>query len=369
MSSISSFSTRSAASTTSVGSAIEFAPIPAPVLGDLVGDTPICWIGEPLAPPPRGFWAKLEGANPGGLKDRAALHIIERARARGELAPGEPIVESTSGTFGLGLALAGIVHGHRVTVVSDPGMEPIVHRLLAAYGTTVDTVTRAHPVGGWQQARLDRVAQLLAENPGGYCPRQYDNPDNIQAYAGLAGELIAQLRHIDVLVCSVGTGGHSAGISAVLRRRFPAMRLIGVDAVGSTIFGQPARPRLMRGLGSSIHPRNVDHAAFDEVHWVAAHEAVWACRTLAATHYTTGGWSVGAVTLVASWAARTLPAGTRIAAVFPDGPARYHTTIYDDPWCRRHDLLGRPPADQPQQIPRLGQSEVTGWTRCATMSA
>ncbi|MCW2879767.1 MAG: pyridoxal-5-phosphate-dependent protein subunit beta [Sphaerisporangium sp.] len=357
MSSISSFS---------ASSTIAFAPIPAPILSDLVGNTPICWIGEPFAPAGRGFWAKLEGANPGGLKDRAALHIIERARARGELAPGAPIVESTSGTFGLGLALAGIVYGHPVTVVSDPGMEPIVHRLLAAYGTAVETVTAAHPVGGWQQARLDRVASLLADSPGGYCPHQYDNPDNLDAYAGLAHELIAQLHRIDVLVCSVGTGGHSAGISRVLRRRFPQMRLIGVDAVGSTIFGQPARPRLMRGLGSSIHPRNVAHSAFDEVHWVAAAEAVWACRTLAATHYTTGGWSVGAVTVVASWAARTLPAGTRIAAVFPDGPARYHTTIYDNPWCDQHDLLGRPPADEPEEIKHPGQAEATRWTRCTT---
>ncbi|MBD2892587.1 S-sulfocysteine synthase [Actinomadura sp. RB99] len=110
-----------------------------------------------------------------------------------------------------------------------------------------------------------------------------------------------------MLACSVGTGGHSAGTSRVLRRMFPELRLVGVDTVGSTIFGQPARPRLRRGLGSSIYPRNVDYAAFDEVHWVAPAEAVWACRELARARYTTGGWSVGAVALVASWLARTGP--------------------------------------------------------------
>jgi cysteine synthase len=346
-------------------SSVSLAPIPAPTLSRLVGNTPVCRIGDPFAPAGRGFWAKLEGANPGGLKDRAALHIIQRARARGELTCGARIVESTSGTFGLGLALAGIVYGHPVTVVSDPGMEPIVQRLLAAYGADVRTVTTAHPVGGWQQARLDLVAQLLEESPGSYSPHQYDNPDNIDAYRGLAHELMAQLHHIDVLVCSVGTGGHSAGISRILRRRFPRMRLIGVDAVGSTIFGQPARPRLMRGLGSSIHPRNVAHGTFDEVHWVAPAEAVWACRMLAATHYTTGGWSVGAVTVVASWCARILPSDARIVAVFPDGPARYHTTVYDDGYCAEHDLLDRPPADEPDEIKYPGEAEVTRWTRCA----
>nr|MDQ2788509.1 PLP-dependent cysteine synthase family protein [Actinomycetota bacterium] len=239
-----------------------------------VGSTPLLWVDRPLSPAGRGFWAKLEGNNPGGMKDRPALYMIERARARGELLPGGMIVESTSGTLGLGLALAGITYGHPVTLVTDPGMEPIMHRLLTAYGARIDVVTRPHPTGGWQQARRERVAELLAEHPGSYCPDQYHNPDNVAGYEPLALELVAQLGRVDVLVCSVGTGGHSAGVSRVLREFFPHLRLVGVDTVGSTIFGQPARARLMRGLGSSIHPRNIDYPAFDEVHWVAPGEAV-----------------------------------------------------------------------------------------------
>ncbi|MEU4718102.1 PLP-dependent cysteine synthase family protein [Nonomuraea dietziae] len=334
-----------------------------PTLACLVGNTPLHWIGEPFAPAGRGFWAKLEGANPGGLKDRAALHIVQRARARGQLQPGARIVESTSGTFGLGLALAAIVYDHPVTVVTDPGMEVIVQRRLQAYGVQVETVTEPHPDGGWQRARLDRVADLLAEHPGAYCPDQYDNPDTVEAYSSLAEELMEQLGEVEVLVCSVGTGGHSAGTARRLRLHYPNLRLIGVDAIGSTIFGQPARPRLMRGLGSSIHPRNVAHAEFDEVHWVAPHEAVWASRMLAHTHYSTGGWSVGAVTVVAAWCARTLPAGTRIAAVFPDGPSRYYTTVFDDTYCRQHHLLDRPPAAEPDEIKCADEAEAVRWTR------
>jgi cysteine synthase A len=327
----------------------------------------VLWIGEPFTPPGRGFWAKLEGANPGGLKDRPALHIVGQARRRGELEPGAMIVESTSGTFGLGLALAGIVYGHPVTLVSDPGMEPIMHGLLAAYGTQVETVPTPHPRGGWQRARLDRVTELLKTHPGAYTPQQYDNPDNADAYGGLAHELACQLERIDVLVCSVGTGGHSAGIIRVLRRLFPGMRLVGVDATGSTIFGQPARRRLMRGLGSSILPRNVAYKEFDEIHWVAPAEAVWACRKLAATHYATGGWSVGAVTVVASWLARTLPAHTRIAAIFPDGPARYHGTVFNDDYCTEHDLLGHPPTS-PEELAHPFEREVLRWSRCTTVT-
>ena len=334
---------------------------------DLVGNTPVLWIGEPFAQPGRGFWAKLEGANPGGLKDRPALHIVGQARRRGELEPGAMLVESTSGTFGLGLALAGVVYGHPVTLVSDPGMEPMMHRLLAACGARIETVTVPHPHGGWQRSRLERVAELIEAHPRAYSPKQYDNPDNADAYGGLAHELVCQLDRIDVLVCSVGTGGHSAGICRVLRRFFPGLRMVGVDATGSAIFGQPARPRLMRGLGSSIFPRNVAYEEFDEVHWVAPAEAVWASRTLARTHYATGGWSVGAVTVVASWLARTLPARCRIAAIFPDGPARYHGTVFDDGYCAEHDLLDRPPAAEPQEINHPLDREAVRWSRCTTV--
>ncbi|WP_433453579.1 PLP-dependent cysteine synthase family protein [Streptomyces sp. CA-142005] len=331
----------------------------------LVGNTPVLWIDEPFAPFGRGFYAKLEGTNPGGIKDRPGLHMVREARRRGALAPGAPIVESSSGTLGLGLALAGLTYGHAVTVVTDPGTEPAIVRLLTALGADVDQVPRPHPKGGWQQARRERVAELLARTPGAYCPDQYHNPDNVAAYRPLAAELIAQLDRIDVLVAAVGTGGHSAGITAGLREHCPGVRLIGVDSVGSTIFGQPATPRLMRGLGSSIHPSNVDYDAFTEVHWVAPTEAVWACRQLARRHYTSGGWSVGAVALVAGWAARTYPLGTRIAAIFPDGPHRYLETVYNDAWCDEHGLLGPQAPREPDEIAAPDECVVTSWTRCS----
>ncbi|WP_216205557.1 PLP-dependent cysteine synthase family protein [Amycolatopsis aidingensis] len=340
---------------------------PARPQGPAVGNTPVVWIDTPFTTDGRGFWAKLEGHNPGGMKDRPALHMIAKAKERGQLPPGGMIVESTSGTLGLGLALAGIVYGHPVTLVADPGMEPIVRRLLLAYGTRVHIVDRPHPTGGWQEARRQRVAATLAEHPGAFCPDQYHNPDNVAAYESLATELVAQLGRVDILVCSVGTGGHSAGVSRVLRRHCPGLRLVGVDTIGSTIFGQPARNRLMRGLGSSIHPRNVDYPAFTEVHWVSPAESVWTCRRLAAAHYASGGWSVGAVALVAGWLARTCTAETRIAAIFPDGPQRYFDTVYNDQFCAENSLLEREPAPDPDSIGTPAEREVLRWTRCATV--
>ncbi|WP_421845292.1 PLP-dependent cysteine synthase family protein [Mycobacterium sp.] len=334
----------------------------------LIGNTPMLWISAPSSTRDYGYWAKLEGFNPGGsMKDRPAMHMVARARARGDLPPGARIIESTSGSLGLGLALAGAIYGHPVTVVTDTGMEPIIQRMLRAHGVDLDVVTQPHTVGGWQQARNYRVAELLDADPHAWCPDQYNNPDNVDAYRPLALELLAQLGHVDVLVCSVGTGGHSAGVARVLRHVNPGLRLIGVDAVGSTIFGQPATTRLMRGLGSSIYPHNVDYPAFAEVRWVAPAEAVRVCRSLTATHHVSGGWSVGAVGLVAEWVARTASPDTTIAAVFPDGPHRYFDTVYNDDYCKKHDLITHVPLIEPAVITHPGQRIVESWTRCTAV--
>ena len=93
----------------------------------------------------------------------------------------------------------------------------------------------------------------------------------------------------------------------------------------------------MRGLGSSIHPRNVAYDAFDEVHWVGPAEAVDTCRRLARGSFVSGGWSTGAVARVAAWAARVHP-GAVVATVFPDGPHRYLGTVYDDDFATAHGL-------------------------------
>ncbi|MER7165367.1 pyridoxal-phosphate dependent enzyme [Micromonospora sp. NPDC000207] len=337
----------------------------APHLLTLVGRTPVTYVEAPLPYRHGGFWAKVECAGPGGMKARSAVAMLTAARARGELTPGAPVVESTSGTLGIGLAFAGQALGHPVHLVVDRELEPSMRALLGAYGARLEIVDAPDPVGGWQRARLDRLAAVRAGMPGSWWPNQYHNPDNAHGYAGLADEVAGQVDEVDVLVCSVGTGGHSAGVARALRRHWPHLRLVGVDTVGSTVFGQPARPRLMRGLGSSIHPGNVDHSAFDEVHWVGPAEAVESCRRLARYAFVTGGWSTGATARVAAWVARTEP-GSRVLAIFPDGPHRYLGTIYDDGWCARHGLLG-PTRGHPVEIGHPWSVEVTRWSRCRTV--
>ncbi|MGJ5695745.1 pyridoxal-phosphate dependent enzyme [Streptomyces sp. SID7815] len=333
----------------------------------LIGRTPLARIttGLPLSHP--GFWAKLEGHAVGGMKARAAVSMLLGAEERGELLPGAPVVESTSGTLGIGLAFAGQALGHPVVLVGDSELEPSMRQLLRSYGARLELVDRPKANSGWQGARLDRLHDLLARLPGAYWPDQYNNPDNTAGYASLAAELAGRLAHLDILVCSVGTGGHSAGIAAPLRRHWPGLRLIAVDSTGSTIFGQTAAPRLMRGLGSSIHPRNVAYDAFDEVHWIGPAEAADACRRLARGNFVSGGWSTGAVARVAAWAARTHP-GAAVATVFPDGPHRYLGSVYDDDFMTAHRLDPDLAAVRPVDVrhPRVPHSG--GWTRCTTVT-
>ncbi|MFJ1753296.1 pyridoxal-phosphate dependent enzyme [Kitasatospora sp. NPDC088134] len=340
-----------------------------PDLLPLLGRTPLARIRTPLPAPHPGFWAKLECLGAGGMKARSAVAMLRGAHARSELRPGATVVESTSGTLGVGLAFAGQALGHPVVLVGDAELEPSMRQLLRSYGAELEIVDRPAETGGWQAARLARLREVLDRLPGAYWPDQYNNPDNAAGYHAMARELIGELPELDVLVCSVGTGGHSAGLVEPLRRRWPRLRVIGVDSVGSAIFGQPARTRLMRGLGSSIHPRNVAYDAFDEVHWVGPAEAVDACRRLARSCFVSGGWSTGAVALVAAWAARA-PGGAAVATVFPDGPHRYLGTIYDDAYCRAHGLdpdRAHTAAD-PAEIPHPGAVEATGWTRCRTVA-
>ncbi|MGI8305504.1 PLP-dependent cysteine synthase family protein [Saccharopolyspora hattusasensis] len=337
-----------------------------PDLLGLLRDTPLARVSAALPQPQPGFWAKLECLSAGGMKARAAVSMLTGACRRGELRPGAAVVESTSGTLGVGLAFAGQALGHPVVLVVDEELEPAMRALLKAHGARLEMVDRPHPVGGWQQARLDRVQQIRRELPESFWPDQYNNPDNPAGYEAMGEEIARQIDQVDVLVCSVGTGGHSAGTVRAIRRRWPRVRLIGVDTVGSTIFGQPARPRLMRGLGSSIHPRNVAYGQFDEVHWVGPGEAVQACRTLARQAFITGGWSTGAVALVSAWAARVEP-GANVVTVFPDGPHRYLSTIFDDDYCRARGLLNRPTANRPVEIAHPAV-EATGWTRCRIVS-
>ncbi|WP_228688185.1 pyridoxal-phosphate dependent enzyme [Amycolatopsis keratiniphila] len=306
------------------------------------------------------LYAKLELRNEFAMKDRVAREIVLYARRTGELSPGAPIVESSSGTMALGLALVGGRLGHPVHIVTDPRIDPITLAKLSALGCSVHVVDSM--VGGsWQSARLTRLADLRAELPGAFWPRQYANPRNPAAYRALADELLADLGGLDVLVGAVGSGGSLCGTARALRETLPGLRVIGVDATGSVLFDQPDRPgRTQSGLGNSLRPDNLDPTVIDEVHWLGDREAFAATRELAAEQQIFGGNTSGSVYHVLRWLARTAP-GVRAVGILPDRGDRYVDSVYNDGFWAERGLLAEDVSAEPAEVPY--GTVVRSWSR------
>ncbi|WP_211303036.1 pyridoxal-phosphate dependent enzyme [Allonocardiopsis opalescens] len=307
-------------------------------------------------------YAKLEMQNLYTMKDRVGREMVLAARRSGALRPGAPIVESSSGSMALGLAVVGRSLGHAVHIVTDPRIDPITFAKLRALGCEVHVVAEMNGAG-WQGARLEQVDRLLERMPDAFYPRQYSNPNNPAAYAALAEELLADLESVDVLVGSVGSGGSLCGTVRALRRAGRRVRAVAVDSVGSVLFGaQPDRPgRLQSGLGNSLHVLNVDHAVIDEVHWLNDREAFLGTRELAAEQQLFAGNTAGSVYRILRQVVAEAPPGSTVVGILPDRGDRYVETVYDDAYWAAKGVDALEVADAPKPV-RYGEA-VTGWSR------
>ncbi len=326
---------------------------------EAIGHTPLVRL---RLPEPRGAtgYAKLELQNSFAMKDRVARQIILRAQESGELRPGATIVESSSGTMALGVALVGTALGHPVHIVTDPRVDASTLAKLRSLGCTIDVVPRMTS-NGWQSARLERLAEVRRQFPDTFWPQQYSNPDNPAAYRSLADELIADLGQVDVLVGSVGSGGSLCGTTRALRETMPDLWVIGVDCVGSILFAQPDQPnRLQSGLGNSLVPPNLDHSLIDEVHWLNDHEAFASARQLAREQQIFAGNTSGSVYRVLGWAAAQLPPDKRVVGILADRGDRYTDTVYSDEHWRAHELERQPDRERPDEV-NYGQP-VSSWS-------
>lgn len=309
-----------------------------PVLGSVleaIGRTPVVRLSRLFPQPGLEVLGKLELMNPGGsMKDRSAAHIVASGLADGSIPPGARLVESSSGNFGVAVAMVARLHGLGFTCVVDPKTTGANLAIIRSLGADVEVVTEPDPEGGYLHARISRVHEILATTPDTVWLNQYANDRNWLAhYHGAGSELADALVEPPThFVAPVSTTGSILGCSRRLRERFPAMRTVAVDAVGSVIFGGAPGAREIPGIGSSRVPELHDPTEIDEVVHVDDLEAALGCRRLLAAEGIFAGGSSGSVVAAIESLLPTLPRPARVVALFPDRGDRYLDLVYDDDW-------------------------------------
>ncbi|MEV7579144.1 PLP-dependent cysteine synthase family protein [Streptomyces erythrochromogenes] len=309
-------------------------------MSELIGRTPLLELS--VADGSATVLLKMEQFNPTGTaKIRMARNMVDEAEAAGLLAPGGWLVESTSGNTGLGLALIAAERGYKFTAVVDNHSSADKLRGMRAFGAEILNV--AGEADGLATAERDTTAERLAVEHGAYWTAQHRNQGNPNGYRALARELHDDLGDgIDYLYGAVGTGGSLCGTGRFLRERIPDLKIIGVEPVGSVVFGGEGAPYHQSGTGTPAGSEIgavVDYGVFDQGVKASDAEAFETCRYLARNFGILIGGSAGGVVYKALEKARGAGPGSTIVVLVCDGGDKYLDTVFNDDWMAAHGLF------------------------------
>lgn len=299
-------------------------------LSCLIGNTPMVAIRALVSGLTVTVYAKAEFYNlTGSIKDRMAHNIIRAAYGRGDLAPGQEIVEATSGNAGIALAALGRALGHPVTIFMPDWMSAERRALLASHGAEIRLVS--HEEGGFLGS-ISR-AEAHAAQVGGFLSRQFSNDDNWRAhYAGTAPELVTQMSAAgvtpDAFVAGVGTGGTVMGVARYFRDQALAAAVHPVEPAESPTLstGYKVGRHRIQGVSDEFIP---DIVRLDELAPViAVHDgdSILMAQKLATTLGLGVGISSGANLIAALKVGLALGRDAVVATVFCDNSARYLST-------------------------------------------
>jgi len=272
-----------------------------------------------------GIYVKLECANPGGsVKDRIASFMLVEAQRRGDLKPGDTVVETTSGNTGIALSLAAASLGHKVIIFMPEHMSRERVEMMRRFGADVRLTSKE---GGFAGAVEERDA--YRGKPGYYVPDQFSNPDNVRCHRLTTGrEIVEQLRalgceKLDWFVAGVGTGGTLMGVGSALREAMPGVRIAAVEPDESAVMsGGEAGEHGIMGIGDGFVPAIIDMKAVDEVLRITTAEA----HAEAARIRVAFGHCVGRSSGANHLAARRLhERGQVVATVWADCADRYES--------------------------------------------
>ncbi|GGC82456.1 cysteine synthase CysM [Vreelandella lutescens] len=207
-----------------------------PTLEDVVGNTPLVRLKRITAGKNNTLLAKLEGNNPAGsVKDRPALSMLSEAEARGEITPGDTLIEATSGNTGIALAMAAAIKGYKMTLIMPENASTERKQAMAAYGATLISASKE---GGMEEAR--DIADAMIARGEGKPLNQFANPDNPLAHYRTTGPEVWRQTGGEVthFVSSMGTTGTIMGVSRYLKEQNSAIQIVGLQpADGASIPG------------------------------------------------------------------------------------------------------------------------------------
>jgi cysteine synthase B len=291
-------------------------------LEDFVGNTPLVRLKHLPGNTSNVVLAKLEGNNPAGsVKDRPALSMIKHAQARGDIKPGDTLIEATSGNTGIALAMAAAMMGYKMVLIMPEHLSIERRQTMKAFGAEIILVSKAEGMEGSRD-----LAERMRDEGRGIILDQFANPDNPQAhYEGTGPEIwrdtAGQVTHF---VSSMGTTGTIMGTGRFLKERNPAIQIVGVQPVdGAQIPG-------IRKWPAAYVPAICDFSKVDQIMEVTQQEAETMTRRLAAEEGIFAGISSGGAMAAALRLTQKLENATIVSIVCDRGDRYLSTGVFPD---------------------------------------
>ena len=329
---------------------------------DMVGQTPMLEVTH-LDTGPCRLFLKLELMNPAGsIKDRIGITMIEEAEKRGDISPGDTIVEATAGNTGLGLALVAAQKGYPLIIVLPDKMSQEKIFNLRAMGAEV-VLTRSDVVQGHPEYYQD-LGRSIAEEKGAFFINQFGNPDNPLAHEQTtAPEILEQMEgDLDAIVLGAGTCGTAAGFSKYLAEHAPQVDLILADPVGSILadyvnkgeLGEKSADWLVEGIGEDFIPPIADFSKVVKAYSISDYESFKTARELLRKEGLLAGSSTGTLLAAALKYCHAQTEPKRVVTLACDTGNKYLSKLYNDFWLEDQgfikreksgdlrDLIGRP---------------------------
>ncbi|MDJ0929231.1 MAG: cysteine synthase A [Gammaproteobacteria bacterium] len=297
---------------------------------ETIGNTPVVRLNH-IAPDHVDMFVKVEAFNPlASVKDRLAYAIVTDAERKGQLKPGDTIVEATSGNTGIALAMVAAARGYKfvATMVETFSIER--RKIMRALGAKVILTPAAEKGSG-----MVRRAEELAEEHGWFLARQFENPANPEYHRNTTGpEILRDFanRGLDYWVTGWGTGGTLTGAGEVIKKARPDVKIVATEpATAAMLAGDDWQPHKIQGWTPNFIPDVLDPNVYDELLPVTDEESKeWALR-LSREEGIFVGLSAGGTVAAAMHVAEKASDGSTILAMLPDTGERYLSTyLFED---------------------------------------